>query len=94
MVFNGSAVCTVVVDRKGKLVTDPQVTALGLLDAEHYAEEHDTVVEAARDAYEELPLTARLDNGVAQEAVRRAVRRTLKEMLGHKPVTTVHLVRV
>ena len=94
MVFNGSAVCTVVVDRKGKLVTDPQVTALGLLDADHFAEEHDTVVEAARDAFEDLPLSARLDDGVAQEAVRRAVRRTLKEMLGHKPVTTVHLVRV
>ena len=94
MVFNGSAVCTVVVDRKGKLVTDPQVTALGLLDADHYAEEHDAVVEAARDAYEDLPLSGRLDDGVAQEAVRRAVRRTLKEMLGHKPITTVHLVRV
>lgn len=94
MVFNGSAVCTVVVDRKGKLVTDPQVTALGLLDAEHYAEEHDTVVETARDAYEDLPLSGRLDDGVAREAVRRAVRRTLKDMLGHKPVTTVHLVRV
>jgi ribonuclease J len=94
MVFNGSAVCTVVVDRKGKLVTDPQVTALGLLDADRYAEEHDAVVEAARDAFAELPLAARLDNEVAQEAVRRAVRRTLKDMLGHKPVTTVHLVRV
>lgn len=94
MVFNGSAVCTVVVDRKGKLVTDPQVTALGLLDAEHYAEEHDAVVDAARDAYEDLPLSGRLDDGVSQEAVRRAVRKTLKEMLGHKPITTVHLVRV
>ncbi|MGE5477142.1 MAG: ribonuclease J [Bacteroidales bacterium] len=94
MVFNGSAVCTVVVDRKGKLVCEPQVTALGLLDAENFSEEHDTAVEAARDAFEGLPLSARLDDGVARETVRRAVRRTLKEMLGHKPVTTVHLVRV
>ena len=94
MVFNGSAVCTVVADRKGKLVTDPLVTALGLLDAEHFSDEHDAVVEAARDAFEDLPLAARQDDDVAQEAVRRAVRRTLKDMLGHKPVTTVHLVRV
>lgn len=94
MVFNGSAVCTMVVDRKGKLVADPQVTALGLIDAEHSAEEYDTVIEAARDAFQELPLSARQDNDVAQEAIRRAVRRTLKEMLGHKPITTVHLVRV
>jgi ribonuclease J len=94
MVFNGSAVCTVVVDKKGKLVTDPQITALGLLDEDHYVEEHDAVVDMARDAFEELPLSARLDNSVAQEAIRRAVRRTLKEMLGHKPITTVHLVRI
>ncbi|MBC7950980.1 MAG: ribonuclease J [Rhodospirillaceae bacterium] len=94
MVFNGSAVCTVVVDKKGRLLTDPQITALGLLDEDHYVEEHDAVVDMARDAFEELPLSARLDDGVAQEAVRRAVRRTLKEMLGHKPITTVHLVRI
>ncbi|MBF0323503.1 MAG: ribonuclease J [Alphaproteobacteria bacterium] len=94
MVFNGSAVCTIVCDRKGFLLTDPQVTALGLLDAEHWAEEHDLVVEAARDAFEDLPPSGRKDDAVAAEAVRRAVRRQLKEMLGHKPITNVHLVRV
>jgi ribonuclease J len=94
MVFNGSAVCTVVVDRKGHLISDPLVTALGLLDAEHFAEEHDLVVDAARDAFLGLPAAAKRDDAVAAEAVRRAVRRQLKEMLGHKPITTVHLVRV
>ncbi|MCA1906891.1 MAG: ribonuclease J [Magnetospirillum sp.] len=94
MVFNGSCVCTIVADRKGKLLGEPQVTALGLLDAEHFAEEHEAVVEAAREAFEELPLKARQDDEVAAEAVRRAVRRELKSMLNHKPITTVHLVRV
>ena len=94
MVFNGSCVCTVVVSRKGALVGEPQVTALGLLDAEHFAEEHDAVVEAARDAFTELPLSARQDDAAAAEAVRRAVRRQLKLMLDHKPITTVHLVRL
>ncbi|MBR9970742.1 ribonuclease J [Magnetospirillum sulfuroxidans] len=94
MVFNGSCVCTIVVDRKGKLLGEPQVTALGLLDAEHFAEEHDNVVEAAREAFEELPQKARQDDATAAEAVRRAVRRELKAMLNHRPITTVHLVRV
>ncbi|MGE5547436.1 MAG: MBL fold metallo-hydrolase RNA specificity domain-containing protein, partial [Solirubrobacterales bacterium] len=94
MVFNGTAVCTVVVDRTGKLVTDPQLTALGLLDAERAAEEHDAVVAAVVEAVDELPRKARLDDAVVKEAARRAVRRTLKEMLGHKPITDVHLVRV
>lgn len=94
MVFNGSAVCTVVISRAGKLLGDPQLTALGLLDDEHAAEEYDEVVEAVVDAIEELPLKGRQDDAVVKEAARRAVRRTLKEMLGHKPITDVHLVRV
>lgn len=94
MVFNGSAVVTLVLDRVGKLLGDPQLTALGLLDAEHGAEEHDAVVEAVRDAVMELPQKARLDDAVVKETARRAVRRSLREMCGHKPVTDVHLVRV
>jgi ribonuclease J len=94
MVYNGSAVVTLVLDRGGRLVVDPQLTALGLLDADHEAEEHDTVVDAVRDAVEEMSAKGRQDDGAVRETARRAVRRTLKEMLGHKPVTDVHLVRV
>lgn len=94
MVFNGSAVVTVVLDGKGRLLGDPQLTALGLLDAAHEAEEHDAVVEAVREAVEELPLKARRDDGVVREAARLAVRRSLRESHGKKPITDVHLVRV
>ncbi|ARJ65782.1 MBL fold hydrolase [Magnetospirillum sp. ME-1] len=94
MVFNGSAVVTVVLDKAGKLLGDPQLTALGLLDAGHEAEEHDAVVEAVRDAIEELPLKVRRDDGVVRETARLAVRRSLKDTHGKKPITDVHLVRV
>jgi ribonuclease J len=94
MVFNGSAVVTVVLDGKGRLLGDPQLTALGLLDAAHEAEEHDAVVEAVREAVEELPHKARRDDGVVREAARLAVRRSLRDSHGKKPITDVHLVRV
>lgn len=94
MVFNGSAVCTVVLDRHGRLVTDPQVTALGLLDGEAANDERDAVVEAAREAVEDLSHAGRMDDDVAREAIRRAVRRTIRQIVGHKAVTTVHLVRI
>lgn len=94
MVFNGSAVVTVVLDGKGRLLGDPQLTALGLLDAAHEAEEHDAVVEAVREAIEELPHKARRDDGVVREAARLAVRRSLRDSHGKKPITDVHLVRV
>jgi ribonuclease J len=94
MVFNGSAVVTVVLDKVGKLLGDPQLTALGLLDAGHEAEEHDAVVEAVRDAIEELPLKVRRDDGVVRETARLAVRRSLRDTHGKKPITDVHLVRI
>ncbi|HMA49248.1 MAG TPA: ribonuclease J [Magnetospirillaceae bacterium] len=94
MMYNGSAVITVVLDRAGKLLGEPQVSAVGLLDPEHEAEEHEAVVEAVREAIAELPASARRDDEVTREAVRVAVRRHLKKSHGKKPLTDVHLVRV
>ena len=94
MVHNGSAVVTLVIDRMGRLLGDPQVTAMGLLDAEHEAEEHEAVVEAVREAIGELPLAARQNDDVARETARLAVRRHMKQSHGKKPLTDVHLVRV
>jgi ribonuclease J len=78
----------------GKLLGDPQVTAVGLLDATHEADEHEAVVDAVREAIAELPLPARQNDDVTREAARLAVRRHLKRSHGKKPLTDVHLVRV
>jgi ribonuclease J len=94
MVYNGSAVVTLVLDRTGKMLGEPQITAMGLLDAEHEAEEHEAVVDAVRDAIGELSATARRDDAVVREAVRLAVRRHLRQSHGKKPLTDVHLFRV
>jgi len=94
MMYNGSAVVTVVFDRSGNMLGDPQVSAVGLLDPEHEAEEHEAVVEAVKEAVAELPAAARRDDEVTREAVRVAVRRHLKKSHGKKPLTDVHLVRV
>jgi ribonuclease J len=94
MVHNGGAVVTLVVDRFGKLQGEPQISAFGLLDAEHEAEEHEAVVEAVRDAVAVLPMPARQNDGVVREAVRVAVRSHLKKSHGKKPLTDVHLVRI
>jgi ribonuclease J len=94
MVFNGAAVVTVVFDRAGKMLGEPQVTAIGLLDSEHEAEEHEAVVEAIKEAVAELSAAARRDDEVTREAIRLAVRRHLKKSHGKKPLTDVHLVRV
>lgn len=94
MVHNGSAVVTVVFDRSGKMLGDPQVSAVGLLDPEHEAEEHEAVVDAVREAVAELSHAARRDDAATRESVRLAVRRHLKKSHGKKPLTDVHLVRI
>jgi len=94
MVFNGSAVVTVVLGGDGSLLGQPQLTALGLLDAGHAAEEHEAVVAAVVAAIEAIPPRVRRDDGTVREAARLAVRRSLRDSHGKKPITEVHLVRV
>jgi len=94
MVYNGSAVVTVVIDRVGKVVGDPQVSAHGLLDAEQEADLHEAAVESVRSAIEELARPARFNDDVVRETVRQALRRHMKQSHGKKPVTDVHLVRM
>jgi len=93
-VHNGSAVVTIVLDKTGKVLGDPQVSAVGLLDPEHEAEEHDAVVEAVKEALKDMPAAARRDDEVTREEIRLAVRRHLKKSHGKKPLTDVHLVRI
>jgi ribonuclease J len=94
MVFNGSAVVTVVLDAAGRLRGVPHLTAHGLLDAEHEAGEHAVVTDAVTVAIEALPTKVRRDDAAVREAARLAVRRTLRDTHGKKPITEVHLVRI
>ncbi len=94
MTSTGVAVVTIVVDRKGKLLGDPQLSAPGLLDADHEAEEHEAVVDAVRRALREIDGKAAKDDAALKETVRLAVRRHLRASHGKKPLTDVHLVRV
>jgi ribonuclease J len=94
LMYNGSAIATVVVDDKGRLAAPPRITARGLLDAESEQAALDEIAEAVRAAIEALPRADRRDDDAVAEAARRAVRRTMQALRGHKPVTDVHVVRV
>jgi ribonuclease J len=91
--YNGAAVATVVLDREGRLVGVPQLTAIGLLDAGDTALA-DEIVAAIGRVLGELPRAARDDDQTVKEAVRVTVRRAFRDRLDKKPVTNVHLVRV
>jgi ribonuclease J len=94
IMYNGTAVVTLVVDRRGKLQADPQLSTQGVLDTEAEPDLIDDVGDTIRAAVEALPHEARLDDVRMKEAARLAARRALQSHTGKKPVTDVHLVRL
>ncbi|MBI3710285.1 MAG: ribonuclease J [Proteobacteria bacterium] len=92
MMWSGVVIATVVVDRKGRLLASPQLSAPGLIDPEADQEFHAEIVEAIEHSIADLsPKAADDDIGGAAQ---RAIRRTVKRRHGKKPVTEVHVVRV
>ena len=92
-VYNGSAVITVALDGEGRLVTEPRISTIGLLDGdEEWLEE--SVQNAVGKALAGMPASARRNDDAVSEKVRIAVRRVFRDSFGKKPVTQVHLVRV
>ena len=94
MVFNGAAVVTLVMDRGGKIIGEPQLAAPGLIDSQLEPRVLYDLIEDVRDSITALPQAARRDDSVVREAARVAIRRGFANLTGRKPVTEVHLVRV
>lgn len=93
MRFGGAAVATVVVDSDGHLVADPKLTVHGLIDGGD-AGVRAAAIDAIADAVDRLSKKARRDNDEVAEAARVAVRRALRDAVGKRPVTDVHVFRV
>lgn len=94
MIWNGTAVVTVVIDAKGRLAADPRVSALGLLDPETDADILADVEAAVAEAVGALPASAKRDDAHLREAARLAVRRAIHDRFDKKPLTDVHLIRL
>ncbi len=94
MVYNGSAVATIILGPDGTISGLPMVSLHGIEEADTDGDVTDEVVEAVITAVERLPRRDRDDDDTVSEAARRAVRRSLRELCGKRPQTEIHLVRV
>ncbi|MBO6784473.1 MAG: ribonuclease J [Alphaproteobacteria bacterium] len=95
MLWNGSAVLTVVLDRKGRVVAEPQLSAPGLLgDTDDDYDLMDDVLDDVLDSLTQVDLKARADEDALIERLRRTVRRSFRSRRGKSPTTDVHLVRL
>lgn len=92
MLEDGVVLGSLAVDRAGRVVGQPQVSAPGLLDSE----DPEIIELSGSFAAElaELPDTLRQDDGTFSEAARAALRRALHRRYGKRPLVDVHLLRV
>jgi ribonuclease J len=93
MLYNGAVAATIVVDRKGRIVADPQISLHGLADESDVNDLIDTMQAAVEESLDRLG-SGRSDDGAIEEAAYRAIRRVVNDARGKKPNTTVHVVRI
>jgi len=94
VVFNGSAVATLVVDRQGRLAAPPAITIMGLVEQDALETALPSLRTAIERVFDELPSRARADDDVISEAARRSLRRIMHERFGKRPLVEIQVVRI
>jgi len=92
MLFNGLVVASLAVDKTGRILGQPKVSAPGLFDAEDEAPEQ-LGGELAR-SLAELPAPIRREDDALREAARGALRKAVGRRLRKRPSVEVHLLRL
>jgi ribonuclease J len=86
--WNGTAVLTVVINKQGKLVSEPMLTTTGVLE-DGDGNLHDAVISEVKRYIKENSYDKK-----TSEAVRLVVRRIFRDKLNKKPMTQVHMVEI
>ena len=95
MAFAGCAFVALAMDEKGELVDDPEVELIGIPEKNAAGEVLDDIVfDAIVSTVEGLPRARRRDPDALAESVRRAVRASVNEHWGKKPLCFVHVLTV
>src|SRR5690348_6876265 len=92
--FNGSAVATLVLDRRGEPLAPPTISTIGVVEPDAAEAAAPALRGAVERALDELPGNLRRDDGAVLDAARRALRRVLNERFGKRPLVEIHLVRI
>src|SRR5690242_19372920 len=92
--FNGSAVATLVLDRRGQLLAPPTISMIGVVEPAAAEASAPALRSAVERALDELPGALRRDDEATRDAARRALRRVLHERFGKRPLLEIHLVRI
>lgn len=88
----GVVLASVVLDKRGKLAANVQISAPGVLDEKEDADLLESWAAAVEDAAENAK--SRSDDAKMEESMRGALRKLMKNDLGKKPAITVHITRL
>jgi len=95
LAFAGCAFVAIAVTDKGELADDPEVDLVGVPEKNTAGEVIDEIVfDVVVSTVEGLPRARRRDPDAMAESVRRAVRATISEQWGKKPLCYVHVMMV
>jgi ribonuclease J len=95
MGFAGAVFVAIAMTEKGELADDPEIDLVGIPEKNRNGEELDDIVfDVVVSTVEGLPRARRRDADALAESVRRAVRSTLNEQWGKKPLCLVHVLEV
>jgi ribonuclease J len=95
MAFAGCAFVAIAMDEKGELADDPEIDLIGIPDKNASGEVLDDIVfDVIVSTVEGLPRARRRDPDALAESVRRAVRASVNEHWGKKPLCFVHVLAV
>lgn len=94
--FSGAIHVTLVLDKKGALISEPSLSTVGLTDQKGAEGEsfENSLLDEIEDILADMKKSDRLDDHFVSEEVRISLRRYVDHLLRLKPKTTVHVVRV
>jgi len=92
--FSGSGVVILVADREGELLADPELVLQGLASDDGKAPLAKEGARVVEEAVDDLPNSARRDDGRMTEAARIALRRLIRDRLGKRAVVEARIIRV
>ena len=93
--FAGCAFVAIALTEKGELADDPEVDLIGIPEKNADGEDiGDGVFDLVVSTVENLPRARRRDADAVSESVRRAVRASIAEQWGKKPLCVVHVLMV
>jgi ribonuclease J len=92
--LNGSVLATLVFDRRGNLAVPPAISLIGVVEGAAAEAAAPILQSAVERMVFDIPAGRRDHDDLVRDSVQRALRRTINERFGKRPLIEIHLIRL